>query len=80
MRYGMKLRVMRLVRGLRQAEVEEKAGIPYTYLSRVESGAMLPTPEMEARIRKALDWPENADHAFAILENQNSNRQLEATA
>lgn len=80
MKYGTKLRVMRLVRGLRQSEVEARAGIPYTYLSRFESGLMLPSPEMDALIRKALNWPENAESAFAILEGQNGNGQMEATA
>ncbi len=80
MQYGTKLRVMRLVRGMRQAEVEAKAGIPYTYLSRFESGRESPTPEMEARIREVLNWPENAETAFAILEGWNGNGQMEAIA
>lgn len=58
MEFGRKLRLLRVARGMSQIALGKLTGI------------LTPTPEWEARLRDALDWPANADEAFAILENR----------
>lgn len=72
MDYGTKLRIMRTVRDMPQTEVEKAAGLPHTTLSHIERGRYLPSPDVEARIREALDWPEPPldEIAFGILEGE----------
>lgn len=67
MNFGARLRTIRAARGLSQKDLAKLTGIPNTYISDMETGKMLPNPEWEARIHKALDWPEDAETAFAIL-------------
>lgn len=70
MDFATQLRVMRLVRGLSQVDLSERTGIASSYISFIETGKMIPTPEMETAIKSALRWPANADQAFAILEGE----------
>jgi transcriptional regulator with XRE-family HTH domain len=44
-KFGMRLRELRKKAGMNQREVAEKVGINFTYLSKIESGAMLPPRE-----------------------------------
>jgi transcriptional regulator with XRE-family HTH domain len=70
MEFSTKLRVMRAMRGMSQLELSKATGIPNTYLSDFETGKTLPTPDVETRIREALDWGADTEKAFAILEGQ----------
>lgn len=67
MNFGARLRTMRAARGLSQKDLAKLTDIPNTYLSDMETGKTLPNPDWERRLRKALDWPEDAEVAFAIL-------------
>jgi len=68
---GKQLRLMRAWRAMTQAELENATGIDAAIISKIEGGYVLPTPEIEAAIREALAWPDNADEAFALLETAN---------
>jgi len=68
MDFARQLRVMRVVRNVSQKELAYITEIPNTYLSDIETGKVLPSPDWEARIRAALCWPENAESLFAALE------------
>ena len=68
MDFGTKVRVMRVVRNMTQRDLAQVSGVENTDLSRVETGKMLPSPEMERRIRLALRWPMDAEKAFLLLE------------
>ena len=41
--------------GLKQAEVEERAGIGYKYLSSIENASSIPSVEVVMKLAKALD-------------------------
>ena len=43
--FGVRLRELRKQTGMSQREVAEKVGINFTYLSKIESGALLPPRE-----------------------------------
>jgi len=51
---GRKLRELREERHLTQQEMAGKAGVPRTYISRIENARLLPGPVMLARIADAL--------------------------
>ena len=61
------LKTMRTIRQLTQAQLADKAMTSQAFVSHIESGKMLPTPELEKRLRKALNWTELEDEAFEIL-------------
>lgn len=67
---GTQIRVMRAARGVSQRELARLAGIAGRELSLIETGKMLPTPELRDKIERALRWPAQADVAFAILEGE----------
>jgi transcriptional regulator with XRE-family HTH domain len=52
---GRKLRELRDQRHLTQQEMAAKAGVPRTYISRIENARLLPGPVMLRRIAEALD-------------------------
>ena len=52
------IRIMRLIRGWSQAEFAERLGIDRTTLSRVETGFVMPGPDLRRRITEALHIPE----------------------
>ena len=65
MTFAQQLRALRALHGLTQKQLTEKTGIPDTYLSLMETGKMIPTSDWEARLKAALDWPDEA--VFAAL-------------
>lgn len=65
---GRAVQVMRTIRGLTQAELAAAAGVNRVVIWQIESGQMLPGPEVEVAIKRALRWPAEAEVAFAILE------------
>ena len=65
---GNRIRQLRLLRGMHLADLQQATGIHATWLSRIETGRGVPTPEELEKIKAALRWPENAAEAFAILE------------
>lgn len=71
---GRKLRELREQRHLTQQDMACRAGVPRTYISRIENARLLPGPLMLGRIATALD--------VAILEllppNRNGNGHLDA--
>ena len=68
MDFGTQLRVMRIVRHWQQRELAKASGVPISYISFLESGRMLPTPDQARKLKAALGWPANAEVAFDILE------------
>lgn len=67
MSFAEDLKTMRTIRNLTQAELADKALTSQAFVSHIETGKMLPTPDLVARLRKALDWTELEDEAFKIL-------------
>lgn len=63
---GRKLRELREQRHLTQQDMAGRAGVPRTYISRIENARLLPGPLMLSRIASALD--------VAILELLPANR------
>ncbi|MBI2817897.1 MAG: helix-turn-helix transcriptional regulator [Acidobacteria bacterium] len=51
---GRKLRELRDQRNLTQQDMAAKAGVPRTYISRIENARLLPGPVMLRRIAEAL--------------------------
>lgn len=64
----VRIRQLRLIRGMSLNDLQEATGIHYTWLSRIETGKATPTDEELAAIKSALAWPAEAERAFAILE------------
>jgi len=77
MDFGQNLKTMRTIRNLSQAELAELAGTNRVFISHLETGKMLVTPDLEKRLRKALNWTELEDKAFAILGRDEALRQKE---
>ena len=78
MTFAWKLRIMRAYRKVTQGQLAALVGTAGYAILWIENGRLLPTPDIEARIKAALDWPENADEAFAILTGHNGNGNGEA--
>jgi len=70
MDFGSRLRTMRAARNLNQTELADKAMTTQFFISAIEVGKMLPTPDLEARLRQALRWGIYEDRAFEILERE----------
>jgi len=70
MDFAHNLKTMRTIRKLTQAELAEAAMTAQAFISHMETGKMLPSPDLEARLRKALDWGDLEDEAFAILSKE----------
>lgn len=70
MDFGRNLKTMRFARKLTQAQLADKAVTSQVFISAMETGKMLPSPDLEARLRKALDWGTLEDKAFAILSKE----------
>lgn len=70
MNFAERLRTMRTARGLTQVQLAEVAMTSPTFISHVETGKLLPSPYLEQRLRKALNWTELEDEAFKILERE----------
>lgn len=69
--YGQKLRILRMVRGCTQWELGAKIGVSAATISLIENGLVQPTDEQVAAFRQALNWPKDADAAYAILFGDN---------
>ena len=67
MNFGTQVRLMRTARKMSQQELAVAARIDQRYISNIETELIQVNADWEARIRAALDWPVNADEAFAIL-------------
>ena len=65
MDFYLKMRVMRTLRGLSQAQVAKGSEINYLYINSIEQGKRPTTQDQRFKIRVALDWPDGLD---AILE------------
>lgn len=65
--FAERLRMMRAKAGLSQRELEELTGINFRDISKIEQGVFLPTPELERRLRQALDWNPELDQALDQL-------------
>lgn len=74
MTYGEQLRTLRATRNLSQAELAEKALTARVFISYLETGKMLPSPDLAVRLREALDWTELEDEAFALMEREKEPR------
>jgi len=70
MDFGQKLKTMRAVRNLSQAELAELVITSRVFISHIEVGKLLPSPDLEQRLRKALDWGPIEDEAFESLERK----------
>lgn len=49
--------LVREFRGISQAEFARRAGMTQGYISKVESGLVIPSPEALERLASTLDWP-----------------------
>ena len=67
MNFGKQMRTLRTVRDMSQQNLADRINLSRTYVAAIEAGTLRPSTEIEVLIRKALDWPEDAEAAFAIL-------------
>ena len=67
MSFAEDLKAMRTIRKLTQAQLADKAMTSQAFVSHIEGGKLLPSPDLKKRLRKALGWTELEDEAFAIL-------------
>lgn len=65
---GKQIQAIRKLRSMTQLQLAERTGINRFQMSYIENGLTVPTSEQLALIQAALDWPVNAEEAFAILE------------
>ncbi len=68
MTFGDKLRVIRAVRKLDQADVARLANMHPSLISMFEVGERIPSAITQERIRQALGWPKSGDKWIAKLE------------
>ena len=66
MEFGVRLRTMRNLRGLKQKELSQACGMSQSMISLFETGEKTATTEQEITIKAALGWP--SDEAFKALE------------
>ena len=67
MDFARRLRTIRAARGFTQIELADVAMTTQFFISAIEQGKMLPTPDLEKRLKKALGWTELEEKAFEIL-------------
>lgn len=70
-----KMRCIRAYRGVSQTDLSKLVGISQQMLSGIETGLVLPTPEVEALIKEALEWNE-ALRDLRGVSNQVAVRQI----
>jgi transcriptional regulator with XRE-family HTH domain len=71
MDFGQRLRIMRLARGLTQGDVVGIMGEgDRMILSRIESGRLLPSSDLERLLRIALAWGPEQDEGLAMIERR----------
>ena len=68
MTFGRQLKTLRAARGLTQKELAELASTSHVFVSHIERGNLLPSPDLKRRLREALRWGIYEDRAFEILE------------
>ena len=57
--FGVLLKRVREARRVSQSKLAERAEFDHSYVSRLESGARMPTREAVERLARALDLPQN---------------------
>ena len=67
MDFAHNLKTMRTIRKLTQEQLADKAMTSQAFISHIEGGKLLPSADLKARLRVALDWTALEDEAFAIL-------------
>jgi transcriptional regulator with XRE-family HTH domain len=67
MEFSTRVRVMRTARGMSQLDLADAVKVSNRDLSYIETGKMLPTPEIEAAIRQVLRWGPREDEALNVL-------------
>lgn len=65
--FAHNLRVMRAIRGLTQKELAKAASTSDRIIINLEAGRVLPAPDLERRLHRALDWTELEDKALELL-------------
>lgn len=70
MDFGRNLKTMRAMRNLSQAQLADMAMTSRVFISHIEVGKLVAPPDLEQRLRKALDWGDLEDEAFAILSRE----------
>lgn len=68
---GLKIRAIRIEKGIEQKDLATKAGISHSYLSNVERGTRNPALKTLDKIAAALEVPANK-----LLENEQKGRNL----
>jgi len=53
---GLELKICRIIARKRAADVAHEAGIKPWQLSCIENGRVLPTPDVEAKLKKIVAW------------------------
>lgn len=71
MKFGQRLRELRKARGIALRKLAEEAGIDFTYLSKIETGAM-PPPSEEAIMALASTLNVDPDELFALAKKMPS--------
>jgi len=61
MTLSQRLSLLRKMRNMTQEQLSRETGIPNTYISRMETGKILPAGEWEDRLRNALNWTPEVD-------------------
>lgn len=67
MDFARNLRTMRAIRRLTQAKLARAASTTVRIIIAIEADKVLPTPDLEHQIRKALNWTKLEDKAFELL-------------
>lgn len=76
MRFGIQLRMMRTLRNISQAKLAEQVGVQRHMITYIEDGIVQPNEELVEKLRLALDWPEDAGEAFAILSKETASTSI----
>jgi transcriptional regulator with XRE-family HTH domain len=67
MAFGERVRELRKAQGMSQRELADRAGIDFTYLSKIENGRMEPPSEQVIR-RVAEELDADADELFVLAD------------
>jgi transcriptional regulator with XRE-family HTH domain len=70
-RLGLRLRTLRIERGLSQGDIERRTGLRRCYISRIEGGHILPSLQTVERLASALEMP-----VYSIFDDGKSERTL----
>jgi len=67
MEFAVRMRTLRVAQGLMQAELGALTGVSQRIISLIETGKLLPAPELEQRLREALQWDKAVENALDII-------------